>query len=222
MSVKYYDENAEKFYENTVALSMGEPLEKFLKYLEEKFPVDMKKNSERDFENGREKLKILDLGCGSGRDARYFLEQGYEITALDLSPLLAEKASKFIGQEVIVKDMRELDYEDEFHGIWACASLLHISYIELEDVFIRCFHALKKGGIFYASFKYGDVDYIKDGREFTCFTEKRMENFLHKLSQREDSFKRIEIFVTGDIRDDRHDERWLNIIIQKLFIPKTY
>lgn len=209
MSVKYYDENAEQFYNNTVNLSMGESLEKFLRYLNREFHDEIEpKTSDKNLKN----INILDLGCGSGRDSLVFIERGYFVTALDISEALAEKASELIGQKVLIADMRELDYEECFNGIWACASLLHIPYSELSSTFNCCYKALKKNGVFYASFKYGDDDYEKDGRNFTCFTETRFQNFLKPLV----GFKILEIFITGDIRSNRDSERWLNVILRKI------
>ena len=68
---------------------------------------------------------ILDLGCGSGRDSWFFLDQGYSVTAVDASHALAKLASEFIGKPVENLSFQELDYLEEFDGIWACASLLH-------------------------------------------------------------------------------------------------
>lgn len=155
MSVNFYNENAENFFSQTVRADMGLLYEKFLS----KLPTT--------------KGKILDLGCGSGRDSKHFKELGFEVVALDLSEELAKKASEYIGQKVIVQDMRDLEFEDEFIGVWACASILHLPVDDIEIVFKKVFKSLKKDGIFYLSFKYGENDYIKDGREFTCFTKEK-------------------------------------------------
>lgn len=76
---------------------------------------------------------------------------GFEIVAMDLSEELGEKASEYIGQEVIVKDMRELDFEDEFIGVWACASILHLPIENIGIVLEKIFKSLKNKGIFYSS-----------------------------------------------------------------------
>ncbi len=100
MSVKFYNENAESFFDNTIEADMSYSYNFFIKNLSE--------------ETG----EILDLGCGSGRDSKYFIELGYKVIAIDLSPVLAEKASKYIGQEVIVIDMKNIDFKDKFIGIF--------------------------------------------------------------------------------------------------------
>jgi SAM-dependent methyltransferase len=192
MSVNFYNENAENFFSQTVRADMGLLYEKFLS----KLPTT--------------KGKILDLGCGSGRDSKHFKELGFEVVALDLSEELAKKASEYIGQKVIVQDMRDLEFEDEFIGVWACASILHLPVEDIEIVFKKVFKSLKKDGIFYLSFKYRENDYIKDGREFTCFTE---EKFIKCFPEYIDNI--IDIFQTSDVRVGREEEKWFNIAMCK-------
>lgn len=192
MSVKFYNDNAEDFFNNTVNADMSATYNIFEDNLSEK--------------NG----EILDLGCGSGRDAKHFLDSGFTVTALDLSPILAEKASQFIGQKVIVADMKDLNFQDRFIGIWACASLLHLKEEEVLETIKRCHKALKKDGVLYASFKYGENSYEKDGRSFTCFTRDKFLNLIEGL----DFYYRA-TFETGDVRPGRENEKWLNVILKK-------
>ena len=190
MSKEYYNKNTEEFYKNTINAKMNETYDIFEKYL--------KGN------------KILDLGCGSGRDSLYFLNRKYNVTALDVSENLAKKASNLIGQEVIVKDMLDIDYISEFNGIWACASIIHIKRNDILDMFKKSYNALEEEGIFYSSFKYRDSDYEKCGRSFTCFKEEGMEDLL-KLTD----FKIIKIWKTTDVRPGRDTEYWLNVLLKK-------
>lgn len=192
MSVKFYNDNAEEFFNNTVNADMSATYNIFEDNLLEK--------------NG----EILDLGCGSGRDAKHFLDSGFSVTALDLSPILAKKASQFIGQEVIIADMKDLNFQDRFIGIWACASLLHLSEDEVLETIKRCHKALRKDGVLYASFKYGENTYEKDGRSFTCFTKDKFLNLIDGL----DFYYRA-TFETGDVRPGRENEKWLNVILKK-------
>ncbi len=89
---------------------------------------------------------ILDAGCGSGRDSRYFINRGYTVPALDAASEMAEQASELIGEPVEVATFENFRSDSEYNGIWACASLLHVPQ--------NASH-LQPGGILYMSFKYG-------------------------------------------------------------------
>ena len=191
MSINFYNENAESFFNDTVNASMKPTYDLFLK--------DMPKTGE-----------ILDLGCGSGRDSKFFIEKGYKVTAIDLSEELAKKASLHIIQDVIVMDMKDIDYHDKFVGIWSCASLLHLSE---KDIFItlkKCYEALKYKGVIYASFKLGKTNYEKNGRIFTCFNDEKFSRLISTFK----NYKLI-TFETGDVREGRENEKWFNILMQK-------
>ena len=133
-TIEYYNNEADRFFESTVSVDFSKIQEQFLKYVKP---------------GGR----ILDLGCGSGRDSRAFLERGYEVVAVDGSRELARIAGAYIGQEVIVADFREFEPEGTFDGIWACASLLHLPKGEIAAVMRQMAAHLAEGGCFYASFK---------------------------------------------------------------------
>lgn len=193
MSVKFYDENANKFFNDTVNADMSV----IYKIFEDNLFI---KTGE-----------ILDLGCGSGRDSKYFKDRGYTITAIDLSPILAKKASKYIEQEVIVEDMRNLNYQEKFIGIWACASLLHLTENEILETIKKCHRAMKKDGILYMSFKYGEQNFEKDGRKFSCFTRKKILTLIEGLGLECKS-----IFKTNDVRIGRGNEKWINIFMKKI------
>lgn len=191
MSINFYNENAENFFNDTVNASMKPTYDLFLR--------DMPSSGE-----------ILDLGCGSGRDSKFFIDKGYTVTAIDLSKELAKKASKYIGQDVIVMDMKDIDYYDKFVGIWACASLLHLSENDILETLKKSFTALKNKGILYASFKLGEKNYEKNGRIFTCFNEEKFEKLILEFRN-----YRLLTFETEDVRENRKNEKWFNIILQK-------
>ena len=169
---------------------------------------------------------ILDFGCGSGRDTRYFLQQGYRVEAIDGSKSLCEIAQKNTGipiRQMLFQDLRE---SDEYDGIWACSSILHLAKSELLTVMKRMVQALKENGIIYTSFKYGDFEGERNGRYFTDFTEKSFTEFLEKLKIFNENTKNTEdkvseiiiekIWITEDVRPGRGDEKWLNLILRKI------
>ncbi|MFK8081914.1 MAG: class I SAM-dependent methyltransferase [Granulosicoccus sp.] len=102
---------------------------------------------------------ILDLRCGGGHATVVFIENGFEVTALDGSAELAKIASQRANIEVIVKDFSDLEFDCEFDGIWAAASLTHVSLDALDDVLERVCRSLKPNGLLFASFKCADADW---------------------------------------------------------------
>lgn len=191
-TIEYYNNEASSFFESTVSVDFSKIQEQFLKYVKP---------------GGR----ILDLGCGSGRDSRAFLERGYEVVAVDGSRELAKIAGAYIGQEVIVADFREFEPEGTFDGIWACASLLHLSKAEIAAVMRRMAAHLAEGGCFYASFKYGEFQGERNGRYFTDMTEESFRELLEGVP----GLAIEEHFVSGDVRAGRESERWMNVMMRK-------
>ena len=154
--------------------------------------------------------RILDLGCGSGRDSLYFIKRGYRVEAVDGSPELCAIAEKTIGQPVRCLLFADLDYAEAFDGIWACASLLHVPAAKMADVLQKVAAALKPGGILYASYKYGDTQRKKDGRLYSDYNEDTMAALLRRVPE----LRPEEMWLSEDVRRDRA-EAWLNVIVRK-------
>jgi SAM-dependent methyltransferase len=143
---------------------------------------------------------ILDLGCGSGRDSKTFIQKGYTVTAIDGSKELCKLACEYIEQDVICKEFTEIDYINKFDGVWACASLLHLPSNELKQTFHKIKIALKNNGHFYTCFKYGEREEWRDGRYFNDMTESKLQQFII-------DFEVVELF--------RKNNKWINIILKK-------
>ena len=191
LTIRYYDEHAKDFVAGTENADMRECRERFLRWL-------------------KPGQKILDAGCGSGRDAIAFQEAGYEVEAFDASAEICRIASERTGIEVRQLRFEDLQGEDQYNGIWACASLLHVKPDDLPDVLRRLFRLLKPEGVLYASFKYGSGERVKDGRYFHDMTEDTCRKQL-----REAGFSIRELFMTQDVRSGRSREKWVNAIAGK-------
>ena len=191
-TLQYYDQHASDFSNNTINVNFKETQDHFLGYL-------------------RPGAFILDFGCGSGRDTKYFLEQGYKVNAIDGSKELCLLASRYTG--IDVKEMRfsELNAVDTYEAIWACSSILHVPRSELRDIIIKMITALKDQGIIYTSFKYGSFEGERHGRYFTDLT---LESFS-QLIEDVDHIALVEYWITGDVRPGRGEEQWLNVICRK-------
>lgn len=92
---------------------------------------------------------------------------------------------------------------------WACASLIHVDKESLPDVLRRTYRLLKTGGVFYASFKEGDGEQVRNGRYFHNATGEGLCALMVAAG-----FKVIETFNTHDVREGREDEKWVNVIAQ--------
>lgn len=188
----YYNDHADEFYNSTVTVEFVAMQERFL--------TKLKKGS-----------CILDFGCGSGRDTKYFLEKGYHVDAIDGSKELCKLASKFTGIEVKNMCFEELSEIDKYDGIWACSSILHLPIAELVKVMKKMEVALKGNGIIYTSFKYGTFTGERNGRFFTDMTEDTFAEFMKEVENLEVE----EQWTTSDVRPGRGEEKWLNLILRK-------
>lgn len=191
-TLDFYQNNAKEYAAETAAVDLSATQERFLKFL----PTGS---------------HILDFGCGSGRDSRYFSDCGYHVTATDGCAEFAALASAYTGLEVKQLLFGELYAVDEFDGVWACASILHLRKDELADVLHKICTALKAGGYFYTSFKYGSFEGEVNGRYFTYLTEDSLSELLRSAPQ----LNIIEQWVSSDVRAGREDEKWLNVIMRK-------
>ena len=191
-TINYYNQNAENFIANTQNADMHPTQERFLRLLDAN-------------------TSILDFGCGSGRDTKYFLEKGYRVTATDGSSELCRLASEFTGIKVKEMLFQELDAINQYDGIWACSSILHLPKKELLPVIQKMCEALKDNGIIYTSFKYGDFEGERNGRYFTDFTEKTFREVIEKVPE----LTIEEHWITSDVRPGRGEEKWLNLLLRK-------
>lgn len=191
-TINYYNTNAQDFINGTLSVDFTSIQNTFLNLL----PAG---------------ATILDFGCGSGRDAKYFLDHGYQVAAVDGSAELCKAASEYTGISVKQMLFEDLDEVEMYDGIWACASILHVKRAELPSIFRKMSAATKSNGIIYVSFKYGDFEGERNGRYFTDMTEDSMAQLLEMIPE-----LRIEKqWITGDVRTGRGDERWLNMILRK-------
>lgn len=197
-TLEYYNRNAGSFTSTTVDVEFTDIQDWFLRYLE---PGAL----------------ILDFGCGSGRDSRYFLSKGFRVEACDGSEEMVRAASKTAGIPVRKMLFEELDEEERYDGIFACASILHVPFEELPDILAKMERALKKDGAVYVSFKYGTFEGERNGRFFTDMTMERLQERLEAAAGKYGG-KGLHIVgsrVTGDVRPGRESEKWLNAILQK-------
>ena len=192
-TLDYYNKNSEEYFNSTLNVDMTNTYKEFLKLVPK---------------GG----KILDLGCGSGRDSMNFMKLGYEVTSVDGAKELAKKASVLLGKEVIVSTFEELELKEKFHGIWACASLLHIKREDLKIVLNNLYNNLDDNGVFYMSFKYGEKEYVDDkNRYFNCFTDESIISFINENTK----YNILGLYITEDKLGRVNEVKWVNLICNK-------
>ena len=190
-TLAYYNTNAHRFTSDTLDVEFSDIQDSFLALLP---PGSL----------------ILDFGCGSGRDSRYFLQKGFQVEACDGSEEMVKAASQNTGIPVKKMLFSELDETDRYDGIFACASILHVPSKELPDIISRMKKAVKTGGILYISFKYGTFEGMRNGRYFTDRTEESLQEILDEVG----GLEIIRTGITGDARPGREDEKWLNVLLR--------
>ena len=192
-TIEYYEENADIFVNSTINADVNCLYTFFEKYI-------------------TPGCRILDLGCGSGRDSRYFAEKGYDVVAIDPSAAMCEKTKDIVNVPVYRMKAEDISFNNEFDAVWACASLLHVCKLNMKQTLSRVSNALRKGGVLYASWKYGRDERYENGRYFSDYIEADMETLIDCIPE----FSLIEMWMTEDVRPEkRSSSKWLNVLLKK-------
>lgn len=126
-------------------------------------------------------LKILDLGCGPGRDLKYFKELGHEVLGVDGCAEFCQMARDYSGCTVWQQDFRKLELpQNFFDGIFANASLFHVPRLDLPRVLNELQTALLPHGILFSSNPRGQGESF-DGERYAFCME--LEEYQEYLSQ---------------------------------------
>lgn len=191
MNINYYNKNATDFYESTINVDMSELYKPFVKYL-------------------CSGSVVLDAGCGSGRDIKYFLSKGYLVEAFDSSINMRYLAKELTGISIKNISFQQFAEKEKYHGVWSCASLLHVPMEELLNSMQRITNSLKPDGVWYLSFKYGASERTEKGRKFTDLNEELLASYVRDIK----NLSLLKTWLTEDARSDRKDV-WLNAILTK-------
>ena len=191
-TLKFYNDNAKEYFEQTIIGDLELNYKTFLNHLSEN-------------------AYILDFGCGSGRDSKYFIEKGYKVRAIDGSYKMCEIASKYINQKVDCIEFKNFKEDNVYDAIWACATILHIEEENLPDILTRMINALKNEGIIYFSFKKGHGTEIVDGRFFNYMTKDKFDSILSNVGL---DYEIKEYFES--ISSTKRPEKctWINFVIK--------
>ncbi|MEW4447681.1 class I SAM-dependent methyltransferase [Qipengyuania sp. JC766] len=144
-TIRYYQENA-PHYVLSFAQGPSRHLDAFLDRLEPG-------------------ARIMELGCGGGRDSAHIARRGFGLDATDGTPGMVRKANERfdVGARVMLFD--NLDAREQYDAVWAHACLLHVGRADLPGVLARIHRALRPGGWHFANYKLGDADHPDEGRD---------------------------------------------------------
>lgn len=131
---------------------------------------------------------VIDIGCGSGRDAVLFIESGYEYIGIDLSEEMLVVARELVPNADFRKmDMYALEFPSgRFDGFWAAASLLHNPKMSVDRVLQEIGRVVKTGGIGFLAMKEGVGErmvkgrYEGDERFFAFYKQEEFADVLRK------------------------------------------
>lgn len=193
MTIDCYNQQASDFAKRFLSLDTKDICNKFMTFL----PAT---------------AHILDIGCGPGRDTKYFLDHGYQVTAFDAADELVKIAREYTGHPILHMTFEDMAFQEEFDGIWAMRSLLHLSQQGLVHVFEKnLIPALKPQGVLYTCFLEGEGDRITRGRYFTDYTEESLRSFLAQFP----SLSILDLWIQEDKTPDRKGRNWVNCIVRK-------
>ncbi len=147
-TINHYEQNPQGFWEGTKDHDVSQNYEHFLKHLPKEAPY-----------------RILDLGCGPGRDLKFFSDLGHEAYGLDGCEAFCQMARAYSGCEVYHQNYLAMELpENFFHGIFANASLFHIPKNALADCLSQFHQALRPEGILFSSNPRGQGESISGQR----------------------------------------------------------
>ena len=200
-TIEYYNTHADRYSEVTRNADMSDIYKRFEEHL-------------------KPGSRILDLGCGSGRDSKYFLDKGYKVVSLDASEAMCRKTQELTGKAAVHMRIEDMNYENEFDAVWACASLLHVAKSDMHKILEKAMKALRVGGVLYASWKYGKSERTRvEGRTFANYTEARVCDMVALVS----GASLEDVWTSQDVRLDRigQGHLWVNVLVKKTRVVIT-
>lgn len=191
-TIAYYNEHAKEYFDNTLFVDMATSYSMFIKYL-------------------KPHSSIVDLGAGSGRDVLYFKKMGFQVEGIDASEKMCLLATEYSGVKIECKAIQEWHPNRKYDGVWANASLLHLSKSEFERFLLNIDDYLLDKGVLYFSLKNGVATGLDEqGRYFVNYNFEDINCMIRKNC----NLKLVEKWTSFDTLK-RVGFKWINIIVQR-------
>lgn len=187
-TIKYYIDNFKEYVDSTKDIDMTELYIDFLANI---------KGSD-----------ILDVGSGSLRDSLYFRDLGFNVSCLDPVVNFYNLALEN-NFEAYNQCITQINLSNQFDGIWACASLLHVDSTLINKAFYKCHKALRNNGVMFCSFKTSESSDVKDNRYFNYLSIDKLKEICIT-----NKFSIIEIKESSDKLN--RGNNWISVIIRKM------
>ena len=186
---RYYNDNGPAYAERTLRADMSDAYRRFLRHIP---PAS----------------RVLDVGCGAGRDLLAFSNRGYRVTGIDSSSTMVGIAIAFSGAPCQVVAVEDMQFRDEFEGAWACASLLHVPKCRFGSALTKIQRALVKGGVMFVSMQEGKGEKTApDERFFAYYSMIELQNAIAATG-----FDILESWASVDSLGRASQPQWINVI----------
>jgi SAM-dependent methyltransferase len=188
LTQRYYNDNGLAYAERTLQADMSDAYRRFL----------------RQIPPGS---RVLDVGCGAGRDLLAFSNRGYQVTGIDSSSTMVGIAIETSGAPCHVVAVEDMQFRKQFEGAWACASLLHISKCRFGAALAKIHTALIDGGAMFVSMQEGNGEKTApDERFFAYYSIDELKKAIATAG-----FDILESWASTDSLG-RSSQQWINVI----------
>jgi SAM-dependent methyltransferase len=158
--------------------------------------------------------RILDAGCGAGRDTRYFIENGYMVVSFDASEEMVAKCNEYPHAYCKLLAFSQVEYREEFDGVWACGSLVHLNPEDAKEAITRLKRALKPGGVLFVCVKEGSPGGHADskGRFFYYYNSQN----IFELFEHEEELSLVERWKSDlQVPEPNGGTYWINLTLKR-------
>jgi len=193
-TIKFYDKYAKQYSDSTSLILLQYQLNQFISFLQGK--------------------KVLDVGCGAGRDTAYFMEEKLDVIGIDAAEGMIKEAKKRVKKgKFKVMNFLELKFKDKsFDGIWCCAALFHLRKKDAGKA-IKEFHkVLKDNGAIYITVKEGEGEKVLDSKYIA--KEPRFYSF-YKQAELEALLEKNGFEILTAYPEETDNTVWLNVFARK-------